>query len=135
MSKKKRRYENHKKRHQTSSGNYDIHHCCFIRRAWNHGYARAIRQFHYCTIPLPKATLHKAIHDGMKEVPVPSDVVAKSAYEQLLLLDKYGSLHDDDPIEKRLAVLVALFDCAAQETADGFRKQLSIVQSYKNKPP
>ena len=135
MAKKKRRYKKHKNNTHADSGATNVHHCCFIRRKWGYGYAKAIRQFHYCTIPLKKDTIHKAIHEGMKEVPVPDDAVAEVAYEQLLLLDKYGSLHDDDPIERRLIILAALFDCVAQETADGFRRQLAIVQSYKNEPP
>lgn len=135
MSKKKRRYERHKKRHGGNPKACDVHHILFIRRQWSQGYAKAIRQFHYCMISLPKNTVHRAIHEGMSLIPVPSNTAARGAYEQLLLLDRYGVLRDTDPIEKRLALLIALFDCVAQPTADGLRKQLAIIQKYKNKPP
>ncbi|MBR3254228.1 hypothetical protein IKF88_00640 [Candidatus Saccharibacteria bacterium] len=134
MSKKKRRYERHKKKHPPASSTINTHHCCFIRRKWGYGYARAIRQMSYCQVPLQKDKLHKFIHDNMHEVPVPNEAAAEAAYEQLLYLEARGVLHDDDPLERRLMILAALFDCSAQETADGFRKQLSLVQSYKNRP-
>ena len=116
-------------------GVYDTHHICFARRKWNRGYAKAIRQFRYCTIQLPRDTLHKFIHDNMNGVAVPDDRVARYAYQQLLDLDKRGVLHDDDSIEKRLTLLIALFEYVAEPTAEDFRKQLIIIQSYKDKPP
>jgi hypothetical protein len=89
----------------------------------------------YCQVPLQKEGLHKFIHENMHEVPTPNEAAAEAAYEQLIFLERHGVLHDDDPLERRLMILAALFDCTAQETADGFRKQLSLVQSYKNRPP
>ena len=135
MSKKKRRYERHKKKHPPASSTINTHHCCFIRRKWGYGHARAIRQMSYCQVPLQKEGLHKFIHENMREVPTPNEAAAEAAYEQLIFLERHGVLHDDDPLERRLMILAALFDCTAQETADGFRKQLSLVQSYKNRPP
>lgn len=135
MSKKKRRYEKYESNGQKKSSQFDTHHLCYIRRDWDHGYAQLIRQFHYCTISIPKATMHKFIHDNLVEIPVPSELAAEKAYEQLLLLDKYGALGEDDPLGIRLLVLASLFDCIAQPTADGFRKQFDIVQSYNSMPP
>ena len=136
MSKKRRRYErSHKKKHNGNPKVFNTHHLCFIRRRWGNGYARAVRQFHYCQVELEKDRLHKYIHEQMSEVPIPRDIAAKNVYEQLILLDRQGVLHDNDPIEKRLMLLIALFDCIAQPTADGFRHQLEIVLSYKNRPP
>lgn len=85
-------------------------------------------------IPLPKNTLHRFIHANLYAIPVPDNVSAKVAYEQLLTLDRFGVLHEDDPIQKRLQLLIALFDCVAQPTADGFRKQLDIINGYDKKP-
>jgi hypothetical protein len=62
-------------------------------------------------------------------------MAAKCAYEKLVLLDENGALHDDDPIEMRLSLLVALFDHSAPATADGFREQLSIVRRFYDEPP
>lgn len=71
----------------------------------------------------------------MGGVPAPHDSAAKEAYEQLVLLNGFGVLHDNDSIEERLKLLIAIFDCIAQPTADGFRKQLEIVQRHKKEPP
>lgn len=135
MSKKKWRYKKRKHKKKVNTSALNTHHLCFIRRNWGRKYAKAIRQFYYCQIELPKDTVHRIIHEKLYEVPAPREVVAKYAYEQLLLLQKYGALHENDPIEKRLMILAALFDCVEQPTADAFRKQLEIVQNYKSKPP
>lgn len=136
VSKKKKRYLKHRrKKHHANPKANDIHHLCFMKRCWNRTYAKALRQFHYCTISLPKNTIHRIIHENMVEVPVPREIAAKSVYEQLLILDQYNVLHDNDPIEKRLILLAELFDYIAQPTADGFREQLSIIQRFKNMPP
>lgn len=84
---------------------------------------------------IPKTTLHRFIHENMTHIPVPSELAAKGALEQLRYLEKYGAISDDDPIEKRLGLLAALFDCVAQPTADGFREQLAIVRKFYEKPP
>lgn len=117
-----------------STSSLDNHHLCFIRAWWGKGYVRELRQFHYCIMPIPKNTLHRFIHRNMSGVPVPKDYSAKQALEQLLMLEKANAIHDDDPIEKRLNLLVSLFDCIEQPTADGFRKQLELVRYYKNPP-
>ena len=64
-------------------------------------------------------------------VPPPSGRNAKEAFEQLVILERFGALHKDDPIEKRLKVLIALFDCAEPETTEAFRKQLRIVGEFR----
>lgn len=138
MSKKKRRYNRRKikkKKQQISSSVCDRHHLCFIKGRWKSGSIYALRQYHYCIILLPKTTLHKYIHKNMTAVPVPSELAAKNALEQLRYLERFGAISDDDPIEKRLMLLAALFDCIAQPTADGFRQQLGIVHEFYHKPP
>lgn len=71
----------------------------------------------------------------MGEIPVPSPIASKEAYEQLDLLDKMGALHTNDGIEKRLNLIAALFDCIDQPTADAFREQIYIVRDYNKKAP
>lgn len=71
----------------------------------------------------------------MEYIPVPSDMSAECALNQLVLLEQRGGISCEDGIEKRLMVLAALFDCSDQPTADAFRKQLSIVHEFNNKPP
>jgi hypothetical protein len=94
-----------------------------------------VRDFHYCIIPIPRDTLHRFIHLNVYDIPVPGEMAAKRAFETLVLLDKNGALHDDDPIEMRLLLLIALFDKTAPATADGFREQLAAVYRFYSKPP
>ena len=135
MSKKKRRFEKHRPTQPTRPmRSYDNHHLCFIKARWCRGPIKELRQFHYCIVPLPKSTLHKFIHQNMANVPVPREISARQALEQLRMLEKANAIHDYDPIEKRLALLASLFDCIEQPTADGFRKQLELVRFYKIPP-
>lgn len=133
MSKKKRRYQKRTKRRNNHG--CDTHHLCYQKRHWNRGSLYALRHFHYCTIQIPKDTLHHMIHEFVGDIPAPTEWNAKSALEQLRMLEKYEAIHDDDPIEKRLMLLAALFDCCDQPTADGFKRQLEIVNKYNKKPP
>ena len=135
MAKKKRRYMKRRYRSCVSPTVKDTHHLCYIRKSWGQGYARAIRRFPYCKIEIPKSTLHKAIHDAVRCIPAPPDDAAKAVYQELVYLARWGMIHENDPIERRLNILIKLFDHEAPHTADGFRKQLNAVQSYKNKPP
>lgn len=105
MSKKKKKLNRKSRRPRTTVSQYDKHHLCFIRRRWNVGSVRALREFHYCIMPLPRATLHRYIHENMANIPAPSEFAAKSALDQLRYLEKYDAIHDDDPIEKRLVLL------------------------------
>ena len=45
-----------------------------------------------------------------------------------------GAISDKDPFEKRLIVLIALFECVAQPTADALKKQLDLVREFNTKP-
>lgn len=65
-------------------------------------------------------------------VPVPKAINARSALEQLRTLERYEVIHETDSIERKLEVLIALFDCAEQPTADALKKQLDIVRKFKN---
>lgn len=71
----------------------------------------------------------------MAGIPAPTEKNAKFVLGQLRILENYGAISDDDPIEKRLVVLASLFDCFEQPTADAIRRQLQIVYRFKNEPP
>lgn len=138
MSKKKNRGKRRKNRRRKVRVNgmvYDRHHLCFIKGKWATGSIYTLRQFHYCIMPIPKDTLHRYIHRNMTSIPVPREIAAKGALDQLRYLEKFGAISDDDPIEKRLMLLAALFDCIEQPTADGFRQQLELVHKFYAKPP
>lgn len=119
---------------QPSATSTDKHHLCYQRRNWK-GEAKLLRLHPYCSVEIPKRTLHKAIHHQVLDIPAPSGIAAKAALEQLDILEQYGAIHATDSPEKRLLVLIALFDCVAPDTAAGFRAQLDIVREFYRKPP
>lgn len=137
MSKTKKRYLKNKRRneHRENVKNaMDTHHLCYQRRSWT-GIAKTLRSHWYCTIDIPRDTLHREIHHRVSHVPVPKTTSIREALEGLRYLEKYHAIKEDDPVEKRLRVLIALFDCIEQPTADAFRTQLEVVHKYNKKPP
>lgn len=132
MAKKKRK----KKRSsypRVGSGN-NSHHLLWQKRRWAYGDVKALRRHPYCIVEIPAETLHRAIHEGMNTIPIPRQESAKSVLWHLRYLERFGGISDADPIEKRLKVLIALFDCSEQPTADALRKQLKIVERTKKAP-
>lgn len=113
---------------------FDRHHILYIRKEWNKGALNRLRLYHYCIVPVHRDTLHRYIHTHLAYIPAPRGVIAQDVLEHLELLKKYGAIGDDDPIEKRLTVLIALFDCAEQPTADALREQLRLVHEFKKAP-
>lgn len=113
----------------------DRHHLLWCRRDWRIGYAHALREHWYFRMAIPKNTLHARIHESIACIPVPSGTSAKEAFRQLTFLETYGAIHKSDSIEKRLKLLIALFDCQEPATADALKQQLRIVQEYNKKAP
>lgn len=135
MARKKRRKRRHKKRNTarlTRPYIKDCHHILWQKSKWTHGYVLKLRNYDYCRIYIPRDTLHRFIHSQIKEIPVPREMDAESALEQLKYLEEREAISSSDPLEKRLIVLIALFDCASQSTADALREQLEIVRGYNN---
>lgn len=131
MSKKIKRHARRYKRQKNANANIlNGHHLLFIRRRWRGGAIRELRQFWYCIVDIPKDTLHKYIHQHIISIPVPSETSARSALEQLKLLDDFGVLSKTDTVQMRLNILIAIFDCMEEATADGLRKQLAIVNEF-----
>lgn len=137
MSKQKKRLRQRIKQSRKSyspTTKCDIHHLLWTRKSWKSGYIRELRMHWYCRILIPRDTLHKEIHHYIGSIPVPRNISAKSALEQLRYLEKYGGISPDDPIEKRLKVLIALFECIEDCTAEALKIQLRIVNKFYNKP-
>ena len=132
MSKAKKRYRR-KKASNTSNGSptaCDRHHIFFQKRHWT-GILAELRKYEYCVVSIPKDTLHRQIHEYIGDIPTPRPASAREVLWELRVLYRYGGISDDDDIEKRLNVLISLFECIEQPTADGLKRQLSIVQKYK----
>lgn len=131
MAKKKKRAHKRKKRQNTANNIRDKHHLCYQKRKWQRGNLRKLRDYWYCRVSIPRDTLHKKIHLELPDVPIPKDLSAKNALEQLETLETFSAISEFDSIERRLELLASLFDCSDQATADGFREQIRIIREYK----
>ena len=133
MSKLKRRHLKRKKSksHCVSNSANDRHHLLYQKRHYN-GILSELRNYEYCVVSIPKNTLHRQIHEYLGDIPAPRPASAREVLWELRVLYRYGGISDDDDIEKRLLVLISLFECVEQPTADALKKQLSIVQKYKS---
>lgn len=111
----------------------DRHHIVWYKRDYAKGYAKRLRDHWYCSVEIPRDTLHRKIHYEVAHIPVPRVQSIKSALYQLELLEQYGGIHKDDSIERRLMVLCALFDCVEPKTYEALKKQYDIVCEFYNK--
>ena len=112
----------------------DEHHIFYTKVSWNQPIPSRLRSYWYCVVEVPKGTTHHKIHEKVRYVPVPRNEAILEILEQLIMLDTYGAIRPDDPIEKRLNVLAGLCDCIAQPTADALRKQLEAISGLDNPP-
>ena len=133
MAKKKRRYSKRRNYVRPRSCT-DVHHVLFIGRKWGFGDLASLRQYWYCKIAIPRDTLHRYIHENLANVPTPRLENAKGVLQQLRYLENNNAIHETDNIERRLEILIALFDCVEPRTTEGLRKQLEIVREFYNQP-
>lgn len=113
----------------------DRHHLLWYKREYSKGWAKRIRDHWYLHIEIPRDTLHRKIHYEVAHIPVPRVVSIKGALEQLNLLEKFGGISRNDTIEKRLMVLMALFDCIEPATYNALKKQYDIVCEFNKINP
>lgn len=113
----------------------DRHHLLWYKREYSKGWAKRLRDHWYLRVEIPRDTLHRQIHYEVAHIPVPRVINIKSALEQLNLLEKFGGISSDDSIEKRLLVLLALFDYCEPATHAALKKQYEIVCEFYNKKP
>ena len=114
---------------------FDNHHLFYTKMIYNTKYTNKLREHPYCKCTIPKGTLHHNIHKEVRYVPVPREISAKAALEELEKLKEYGAIRDDDSIIKRLKTLICIFDGCDQPTADALKKQLAVAMDYYNEPP
>ena len=113
----------------------DRHHILWYKRDYSKGWAKRIRDHWYCTVEIPRDTLHRQIHYEVAHIPVPKVQSIKGALYQLELLEKFGGIHKEDPIDKRIMVLMALFDCVEPKTHEALKKQYEIACKFYHKDP
>ena len=68
-------------------------------------------------------------------MPVPKTINAINALAQLRKLEEQGAISEQDSLLKRLKVLIALFDCIEQPTADALKAQLEVAREFYKKSP
>ena len=112
---------------------YNQHHLFYIRRSWNTKKPKQLRAYYYCIISIP-IPLHDRIHANVETVPVPKSKSIDYALDQLDYLSRFGAIKPSDNIEKRLGVLVALFECIEPETAEALKQQLQVVREFYRAP-
>ena len=133
MAKKKRRYG--KKKQPTVRRTFDAHHLCWQKKQLNkRAITRALREYPYCIIEIPKNTLHKYIHRKVLLVPLPDDDSAIRALNKIQALESRGEISLNDGIEKRLRILIALFEPTDKPTSEAFEKQLQVAREFKKAP-
>lgn len=111
------------------------HYILWYEHYYTKGWAKALRDHWYCRIVIPHNTLHREIHANVSHIPVPRVSTIKDALFQLQLLEKFGGISPNDNFDKRLMVLMAIFDCAEPATYDALKKQHDIVcKFYFNDP-
>lgn len=111
----------------------DEHHLLYTRKDWSSGSAKVLRRQSYCKVCMPR-DLHERLHAEVPDIPVPSENSIKHALDQMDYLAHFRAISEKDNAEKRLSVLIALFDCVEQPTADALRKQLKIIREYYKTP-
>lgn len=130
MSKRQKRLIRRERRKQQSrGGSYDRHHILYQRVNWSRGALTMLRQYHYCKVYIPR-DLHDMIHERVRNITPPRLVNAIDALKQLNNLEMYDSINELDDFEKRLKVLILLFDCVEPETTECLKRQLEIVHEY-----
>lgn len=110
----------------------DLHHLVWTRRAWNKGIAKELRQHWYMRVEIPKDTLHRQIHHEIPNgIPVPNGKEIKHVLDALRTYEKYGVISHNDNIDKRMSILLPLFQGRAK---NAMYKQFRIVSKFMYPP-
>lgn len=128
---KKRGSRKKKKRNKSP---FDRHHIFWIRSEWSKGNFNKLRLHPYCIVPMHRETIHRYIHNHLAFIPLPKSCSVEYALYQLETLEQYGVISQDDSVERRLSILIALFECADQPTADALKEQLKLIHEFKKAP-
>lgn len=113
----------------------DCHHIFYQRANWQRGTLASLRRHPYCMVYINRDILHASIHAKVGNVPTPKPINAAEAIRQLSYLEHYGAIDcEHDSIEKRLSVLISLFEVVEPKTTLALKRQLEIVHKYNNMP-
>ena len=130
MSKKQKRLiRKERRKQQTRGGSHDRHHILYQRVNWSRGALAVLRQSNYCKVYIPR-DLHDKIHEGVRNITPPRLVNAIDVMRRLRDLELHDSINELDDFEKRLKVLIFMFEYIEPETTECLKRQLEIVHEY-----
>ena len=127
MGKRKERRRRMRARMNPNAKGTNRHHLCWARRDWNKGSQRLLRNHWYLVVEIP-IYLHNEIHAKVSHVHLPNAATAREAYKHLQDLEEFGVISKDDGIEKRLAIMIGIFEQLDRGTASGFKEQLKVIK-------
>lgn len=127
---KRRRYKRIYRDARLDPNAKDTHHIFYMGKAFSKGALSELRNFFYCRVEIPRNTLHKKIHSAVRTVHPCKSTNAQEVLAQLRTLLRYGAIGENDRIEKRLMVLIALLEYVEPETTDALKKQLDVVREF-----
>lgn len=103
----------------------------FSKKEWLSSgvWAAKLRQCQWCIVVID-FELHAYVTLNSPPVPIPPDGVIENVLYMLGRLVKHGSLSRETGFERRLEILIYLFEGAAPATAKALRAQLDVVHEY-----
>lgn len=129
MSKKKRKKQG--KHKQIAYQATDYHHILYQRKHWQQGYAKLLREHPYMGKYIPTATLHRAIHSKIHDVPTPNSKDCKRAYHELLNREAGGLIDIQyDTLEQRIDFLIEMWQRTCPATVAILKWQKEIVHKF-----
>ena len=80
---------------------------------------------------IPQATLHREIHAKIHDVPTPNGAECRMAYNEIVRLEKIGAIDIvNDSVEKRLDLLISLWDGKCPATVAVLKWQRDVVAKF-----
>lgn len=116
----------------------DYHHIFFQGKHYTQGYAKLLREHPYCGDYIPRDTLHRVLHSRVHDIPTPPGRECKYLCLKLNQALQDGAISQDDTLEHRLQVIIALLEGRCKPTRDMLEYQLAIVRligGWYTKPP
>lgn len=84
-------------------------------------------------VEVPISTLHKQIHANLSGIPTIRQSSARMALEELNRLQEFGGLRMDEPLSRRIELLIFMLDGIEPAAVRALKKQLKIVAIYEER--
>lgn len=103
------------------------HHLLWQRRWYDTGYCRSLRNLPYTKVMLDKK-LHKALHEEISGVPIPTGATAKKICYAILNGLIMETIHIDDKPSDRIAFMMDLLSTADKQTYVALKTQYVFLK-------